>query len=176
MKNKVIILQMLLWLFSSSAWATTVILNDGDVFDYDPANDYQSSHQFTYLGEVVNYGVNINPGEAFDWTVNPQSNALLATVVTTAPEDGSGILIGTVIHNAVFLSDAANAAYFGTWIGLPVSTSAIFPINGNDYIGQTQWLSIVAIDFLPVPVPAAFWLFGSGLLGLIGISRRKKTA
>lgn len=28
----------------------------------------------------------------------------------------------------------------------------------------------------PVPVPAAVWLFGSGLLGLIGIARRKKTA
>jgi hypothetical protein len=28
----------------------------------------------------------------------------------------------------------------------------------------------------PVPIPAAVWLFGSGLLGLIGISRRKKTA
>jgi hypothetical protein len=27
-----------------------------------------------------------------------------------------------------------------------------------------------------VPVPAAIWLFGSGLLGLIGIARRKKAA
>ena len=27
-----------------------------------------------------------------------------------------------------------------------------------------------------VPVPAATWLFGSGLLGLIGLSKRKKTA
>jgi hypothetical protein len=27
-----------------------------------------------------------------------------------------------------------------------------------------------------VPVPAAVWLFGSGLLGLIGIARRKKAA
>lgn len=27
----------------------------------------------------------------------------------------------------------------------------------------------------PVPVPAAVWLFGSGLIGLIGIGRRKKT-
>jgi hypothetical protein len=26
----------------------------------------------------------------------------------------------------------------------------------------------------PVPVPAALWLFGSGLLGLIGVARRKK--
>ena len=34
------------------------------------------------------------------------------------------------------------------------------------------------IDFAvfasPVPVPAAVWLFGSGLLGLVGIARRKK--
>jgi hypothetical protein len=28
----------------------------------------------------------------------------------------------------------------------------------------------------PVPVPAAIWLFGSGLLGLIGVARRKARA
>jgi hypothetical protein len=27
----------------------------------------------------------------------------------------------------------------------------------------------------PVPIPAAVWLFGSGLLGLVGIARRKKS-
>jgi hypothetical protein len=31
-------------------------------------------------------------------------------------------------------------------------------------------------DVSAVPVPAAIWLFGSGLLGLIGISRRQRTA
>ncbi len=30
-------------------------------------------------------------------------------------------------------------------------------------------------DVSAVPVPAAVWLFGSGLLGLIGVARRKKT-
>jgi len=29
-------------------------------------------------------------------------------------------------------------------------------------------------QFSAVPVPAAVWLFGSGLIGLIGIARRKK--
>jgi hypothetical protein len=29
-------------------------------------------------------------------------------------------------------------------------------------------------NITPVPVPAAVWLFGSGLLGLVGIARRKK--
>lgn len=28
----------------------------------------------------------------------------------------------------------------------------------------------------PIPVPAAVWLFGSGLLGLLGIARRRKAA
>jgi hypothetical protein len=30
--------------------------------------------------------------------------------------------------------------------------------------------------FSVVPIPAAIWLFGSGLLGLIGIARRKNAA
>ncbi len=29
-------------------------------------------------------------------------------------------------------------------------------------------------DVSTVPVPAAVWLFGSGLLGLIGVARRKR--
>lgn len=32
---------------------------------------------------------------------------------------------------------------------------------------------LIRADFRPVPVPAAIWLFGSGLLGLISVVRRK---
>ena len=32
-------------------------------------------------------------------------------------------------------------------------------------------------DFVaPIPVPAAVWLFGSGLIGLVGVARRKRAA
>ena len=31
-----------------------------------------------------------------------------------------------------------------------------------------------AINAAPVPVPAAVWLFGSGLLGLVGVARRRR--
>ncbi len=36
--------------------------------------------------------------------------------------------------------------------------------------------STLGISLSPIPVPAAIWLFGSGLLGLIGFSRRKVSA
>ncbi|VAW51890.1 hypothetical protein MNBD_GAMMA05-1985 [hydrothermal vent metagenome] len=45
--------------------------------------------------------------------------------------------------------------------------------NGNDDIGKFDNV-LVTGDVIPaVPVPAAVWLFGSGLLGLIGVARRK---
>jgi hypothetical protein len=34
--------------------------------------------------------------------------------------------------------------------------------------------ALVRVSAVPVPVPAAVWLFGSGLIGLIGFARRKK--
>lgn len=37
-------------------------------------------------------------------------------------------------------------------------------------INFRTWMDVSAI-----PVPAAVWLFGSGLLGLVGMARRKKT-
>jgi hypothetical protein len=51
----------------------------------------------------------------------------------------------------------------------------------SDLLGNT-WNDFGAIDasFIAnlqvIPVPAAAWLFGSGLLGLIGVSRRKKAS
>jgi hypothetical protein len=50
--------------------------------------------------------------------------------------------------------------------------------GGFQFVGfkddsRYSW-AVHAGNVSPVPVPAAVWLFGSGLLGLIGIARRKK--
>ena len=34
-------------------------------------------------------------------------------------------------------------------------------------------LGVVAVDVQVIPVPAAVWLFGTGLLGLVGVARRR---
>lgn len=58
----------------------------------------------------------------------------------------------------------------GTWEA--VEENLIGPISGSLEIYALSYLSTTEIS--TVPVPAAAWLFGSGLLGLIGIARRKK--
>jgi hypothetical protein len=39
--------------------------------------------------------------------------------------------------------------------------------------GNYLQLDNVSIETSPVPIPSAVWLFGSGLIGLIGLARRK---
>lgn len=47
-----------------------------------------------------------------------------------------------------------------------------FSLSADSTVGLSGFVQQVAV----VPIPAAVWLFGSGLLGLIGIARRKKAA
>jgi hypothetical protein len=49
-------------------------------------------------------------------------------------------------------------------------------ILGSATLGTDGTLTITGNSTAPVPLPAAVWLFGSGLMGLVGVSRRRKAA
>jgi len=71
-------------------------------------------------------------------------------------------------------------AYFGLPAGDYLGGLNIsFSMNGSPSVGDAftsnQLFSGNVVNS-PVPVPAAVWLFGSGLLGLAGIARRKNAA
>lgn len=77
------------------------------------------------------------------------------------------------------------------------NTSTLLPLNGSQTIMSGTEPTILAslapgtrsiqiesasgfamidnFEFQPVPVPAAFWLFGSGLLGMYGLIRRRRS-
>ena len=81
----------------------------------------------------------------------------------------------TSYTRSVGVGDAFNLAY---GVNSSISTGAVdlrntavisFDLPQGVYLTSAQGGTFGA----PVPVPAAAWLFGSGLLGLIGVARRK---
>ena len=81
-----------------------------------------------------------------------------------------------------------NAVPSGTWQNISYTTnlganvdgglSLLFKADCGAAAGCTvdAFIDNVVIDTAVVPIPAAVWLFGSGLLGLIGVARRKRAA
>ena len=65
----------------------------------------------------------------------------------------------------------ADDSYTLSWV-------APFTITIDTILGSQDVSGTVSVDLMgtvsAVPVPAAVWLFGSGLIGLIGFSRRRK--
>lgn len=72
------------------------------------------------------------------------------------------------------ISDPTFGYPLGFTADLVGGESAFLEIAGSAY--SNYWLEdfSITIDVNAVPIPAAVWLFGSGLLGLVGMARRKK--
>jgi hypothetical protein len=84
---------------------------------------------------------------------------------------------------AIFANNSDDRA---TAIG---SSIALYGVTGNGGTGTVEsyilgsaklssngTLTLTGNSTAPVPLPAAVWLFGSGLMGLVGVSRRRKAA
>lgn len=65
---------------------------------------------------------------------------------------------------------------FGGGVG-PTTSPSPFGLTWSTFLGANPNLVVGSLNLAPapVPVPGAVWLFGSSLLGLIGIMRRKTT-
>lgn len=77
----------------------------------------------------------------------------------TPPNFDNNTFLGDGVFN-LFLPDVNNTAY-----------EVNFESHPTLFAGSYDWR--IAIDVAAVPVPAAAWLFASGLLGLVGVARKK---
>jgi hypothetical protein len=104
-----------------------------------------------------------------------QYNRCDAGEVINCLYDGPGVVTGTKpTTNQVWMLASTDGNGDGI-MGIPMAAGGPFAgFNGNfnanmDGIGDVSDIPTTN----PVPVPAAAWLFGSGLLGLAGVARRK---
>lgn len=109
-----------------------------------------------------------------------------ADVTFTAYEDTAGTQ--QVFSGSLFEPQSGLRTYLGSPMTLFSDLDGRFTITNNgtgdievidiiisNFAGNTLPSNIATATITPsaVPVPAAVWLFGSGLIGLLGISRRK---
>ncbi len=98
--------------------------------------------------------------------------------------DGGGPAVGNTWSNIVFDTFVNNPAT-GTFtiatmtlISDAEGNSSLAILESSKFFSATAQLSPTLLDgtvnISAVPVPAAVWLFGSGMMGLVGISCHKK--
>ena len=131
-------------------------------FNYDPSLSIDTSNiiETSLLAWTVSEGANAGGGFGkfgFQLSGNGSSRTeLLSFSITGVTDDTvNSYAMGSTLKPAAIEFFAAHIAGFDTTDGV---TSAQFAGSS------------------PVPVPAAAWLFGSGLLGLVGVASRRKKA
>lgn len=87
---------------------------------------------------------------------------------------GTTTLSGTAVGSAAqFYQILANVNKLGAEDGIPKGGSVVTPYAGFFFLDSSGNLSY---DIAAVPLPPAVWLFGGGLLGMIGVARRRRAA
>lgn len=114
-------------------------------------------------------------------SATPASDGLFSSALGTLNQ-GPAPLAVTTLNTATLCSTGSDCIGNKLSGGTPFTDDVIagspmidgpFPgLNVNFDIGSGNSLTVLSVS--EVPVPGAIWLFGSGLLGVIGIARRRK--
>jgi len=110
------------------------------------------------------------------------SYSTLAPIMGDSSQGDTGIMWGLYDHSLnptgfyawSWLRDHEESWSYDDVSGIPVEGGDL-----SEYTALGAWV-VATSTFTPlpsaVPIPPALWLFGSGLIGLIGMARRKKVA
>jgi len=186
------------------SFANVVYVASPDGTDSQMAHIYQSGTGELSLSQVFNYDANYLLSfdmRALSTVLQPQnigvpdlysesgvrlsfldgSSGVLGTYTISNNSDPSVVDSGGVTMHYIDDINATLTHYSGTFGSYAAMTGAtgiaslkleFFATGNSSGIGDST--AQVWFDNVAVPVPAAVWLFGSGLIGLIGVARRNK--
>ncbi len=103
------------------------------------------------------------------------------TTFGTAPSGGTSFTItaGSLSSRGMYVDQYGDVQYAGVLLNVDTTTTKIYGPSfqtglGLDADSAYGNLGVFMVrDYSVVPVPAAVWLFASGLLGLVAVARRK---
>lgn len=161
--------------------SSTTNVNENDTFTIDVIGTGFTSNvdgggvNFGFNQNVVNVlsvsinesvwdfgGFGINTG-----SINNSNGTVDGIMVNTFASVAGNFIIATIEMQAIA---AGSSSLLLSEYGLNPWASAGSVLN-PDYVNAS--VNITGAPVSAVPVPAAIWLFGSGLLGLIGLAKRK---
>lgn len=136
----------------------TIVKNAPVVNEFDPSRS-------NLRGTIAMAKVGGDPDSATsEWFFNLADNS-----ANLDNQNGGFTVFGRVLGNGMDVVDAIAALPVwnasGAFTDLPLIDYTSGPITGANLVMVT--------DVSAVPVPAAAWLFGSGLVGLVGVARRR---
>jgi len=104
------------------------------------------------------------------------NNGLNIKVIGYTGSSPGYFLTGTPIYEQIITVDTFDATWFQfNFTGIDALSFESYGGTNAGYTGGSGvHFAMEEFTYNAVPIPAAVWLFGSGLIGLIGIARRKK--
>lgn len=102
------------------------------------------------------------------WRVN------WSTISSINMGGGTQVYNGTTYNNGTGIATITCAATCGNGDTYVLDYAAIVPQGDPSNFGGVSYTLRLTGTISAVPIPAAVWLLGSGLIGLVGVARRRK--
>ena len=135
-------------------------LTQASTVAYEKVELFSGETIFTESFEITEAGSYLATLTDFEFTSAMEETGMN---ITTASE-----MLGSLLAPGSFTFEATPGDYFLSFFGFA-------DVSSSTMLGQ-YGIEVRMTEMPEIPIPAAVWLFGSGLLGLIGIARRRKAA
>ena len=155
----------------------TIFQGDPDLYFYmgifNENNTYQGYIVQDFFANLPSSTTNWNyPDRTISLRINDtdfQPNAYVYFALIDEDIDADDLLGD---HWLYVNNNITNASTYNNNSGPTNSWNLTLDTEGNGW--SSNYRLDYSVQFEPVPIPSAIWLFSSGLIGLIGVARRKK--